>query len=77
MEDNTKMLESRAVAICEEFCRYVITDTFNNSILTNTQEEYHSSLVTRLATIGYIELFRASVHPCDTVTSTFLLADVE
>lgn len=75
--DNIKLINSRAFSICEEFCRYVVTDDFNKSILTNTAAEFHSSLVNRLAALGYVELFRASVHPCDTVTSTFLQADVE
>jgi hypothetical protein len=75
--DNTQMLESRAVAVCEEFCRYVVTDTFNKSILTNTSHDFYPALVRRLKSLGYVELFRASVHPCDTVTSTFLATDVE
>ena len=75
-EDNTQMLESRAVAVCEEFCRYVIADTFNKSILTNTHHEYYAPLVIRLKQLGYVELFRASIHPCDTVTSTFLHTEI-
>jgi hypothetical protein len=76
-EDKTQMLESRAVAVCEEFCRYVVTDTFNKSILTNTQHDFYAPLVRRLKQLGYVELFRASVHPCDTITSTFLHTEFE
>ena len=76
-EDKTQMLESRAVAVCEEFCRYVVTDTFNKSILTNTPQDFYAPLVRRLRQLGYVELFCASVHPCDTVTSTFLHTEFE
>lgn len=76
-EKYIKLVESRALSICEEFCRYVVTDEFNKSILTNTTAEYHESLVTRLAGIGYVELFRADVPPGDTITSTFLQAELE
>lgn len=74
-KDKAQMLESRAVAVCEEFCRYVVADPYNKSILTNTTQEYYQPLVCRLKQLGYVELFRASVHPCDTVTSTFLCTE--
>lgn len=71
-KEQSQMLESRAVAVCEELCRYVVADPYNKSILTNTAQDFYQPLVARLKQLGYVELFRASVHPCDTVTSTFL-----
>ena len=76
-DKDTHMLESRALSVCEEFCRYVVVDQGNESILTNTNIEYYDELVTRLKQLGYIQLFVAAVHPKKTVTSTFLRMDVD
>ena len=76
-DKDTHMLDSRALSICEEFCRYVIVDQGNESILTNTKIEYYDELVARLKGLGYVQLFVAAVHPKETVTSTFLRTHVE
>ena len=65
-------VESRAVAICEEFCRYVAVDTTSYSLLTNTKHSFYDELSQRLEKIGYKEVFRACVHPRNTITSTFI-----
>lgn len=70
-------IESRALALCEEFCRYVVQDTGNSSILTNTSHEYYHELSKRLKVLGYVELFRACVYPQTTITSTFLLVGIK
>jgi len=75
MKDNNVKLKMLATSLCEEFCRYVVVDNINNSILVNVKQEYHSALVNRLDAVGYVELFRASVTPKNTVTSTFVYAD--
>lgn len=75
--DPVNITQSRALSVCEEFCKYVVVDTFNHSILINVSEEYHPALVKRLKPLGYVELFRASVHPETTVTSTFLQTEFE
>lgn len=71
-DKDISMIESRALAVCEEFCRYVVADTGNESILTNTSIDYYDELVTRLKALGYVQVFVAAVHPRNTVTSTFL-----
>lgn len=75
MKDNNVKLKRLATSLCEEFCRYVVVDNLNNSILINVKQEYHGALVNRLDEVGYVELFRASVTPKNTVTSTFVYAD--
>lgn len=73
MDDNKiHTVESRATALCEEFCRYVVVDTSSSSMLTNTNYEFYNELVNRLTKLGYVEVFRAVVHPKNTVTSTFI-----
>lgn len=74
-KDNKTKSKMLATSLCEEFCRYVVVDNVNNSILTNVKHEYHGELVRRLDEAGYVELFRASVSPKNTVTSTFVYAD--
>lgn len=78
MDNNYKqVVESRAIAICEEFCRYVVVDSINDSILTNTSLEYYDELLSRMKALGYIQIFVAAIHPKKTITSTFLKAVVE
>lgn len=76
-EHKNSITQSRALSVCEEFCKYVVVDSFNQSILTNVKEEYHMALVKRLKPLGYVELFRASVHPETTITSTFLQTELD
>lgn len=71
-KNNIHVVESRAVSLCEEFCRYVAVDTGSCSILTNTSYEFYNELVQRLTKLGYREVFRACVHPKNTITSTFI-----
>ena len=75
-DNNIVNIEDRAVAICEEFCRYVVLDTGNTSILANTPHEFYHELTTRLKNLGYREVFRACVHPHNTITSTFIYCPV-
>ena len=72
--DNSNItdVESRAMALCEEFCRYVVLDTGNLSILVNVEHEFYFPLSIRLKNLGYREVFKACVHPRNTVTSTFI-----
>jgi hypothetical protein len=76
-DENVNVTHTRALSVCEEFCKYVVVDNFNQSILTNVAEEYYAALVKRLKPLGYVELFRASVYPESTITSTFLHTYVE
>lgn len=72
-DKNIAYIEDRALALCEEFCRYVVVDTGNSSLLTNTGHEFYHELSNRLKNLGYVEIFKACVHPHNTITSTFLL----
>lgn len=75
--DNIHLVEQRAFSICEEFCKYVIMDEFNSSILVNIEQEYYHELTNRLAWLGYVEIFKASIYPEITVTCTFLRSEIE
>jgi hypothetical protein len=73
--NHTGILNSRALSICEEFCRYIVVDEKRHTILTNTCTDFYDELVKRMKTLGYFELFSACVHPKNTVTSTFVPFD--
>lgn len=76
-DDQLQSVDSRALAICEEFCRYTILDPVNRSLLINVDIEYYHALVNRLKWLGYVELFKAAVRPRNTVTCTFLYTEIE
>ena len=75
--NKSSIIESRAIAICEEFCRYVVADTVNESILVNVNVGFYDELINRLNTLGYVQMFVASVHPKHTVTVAFVKTIVE
>ena len=73
-DENSQTCMSKATAVCEEFCRYVVVDKKNMSILVNVKSEYYHELVRRLELLSYVELFSASLNPRHTVTATFVNA---
>ena len=66
-----------AIAICNEFCNYIIADTDNGSILINIDEEYHSELVKRLDKIDVMEVLNVAATPRTTRSCTFLTLEWE
>jgi hypothetical protein len=66
-----------AIAVCHEFCNYIITDDDNGSILINVNEEYHGELVKRLDQLGLMEVLNVAAEPKRTRSCTFLVLEWE
>ena len=75
--DKTGIIDSRATSICEEYCKYVVVDGTNLSILVNVQQEYYDELHNRLSWLGYVEIFKACVNPKRTITGVFIKTEIE
>jgi len=73
-EENPSTCITRATAVCEEFCRYVVVDSRSSSILVNVKTDYFHELQKRLGHLDYVDVFVASVNPARTVTATFVWA---
>jgi len=67
----------KAIDICNEFCKYIIIDHTNGSILVNVEKEYHSELVRRLDEIDVMEVLSVAAEPKTTLTCTFLIVEWE
>ena len=55
--DNEAILDL-ALSVCEEFCDTIIMDPKNGSILLYVPKKYYAPIVTRLAKLEFIEVFK-------------------